>query len=303
MRYPRWCTLAAIAVATWPVVATAQDTATLPSDAEHYGATFDKLRPVTFYTSGHLAGGVLKYDYGVNGLIFEAASTITFYEDGRVKDGMLKVDGVVGGRTFLKGPISFYATGAVASGILAAGYTDSNLVLPLNSIVGLDADGRIGGFTPVVNVPKYAFMGRSLRSTATTQFDRVAGVYRLVAGRVAEPTLVARFVTKRNRLGMPVSQIPLVVPPDTNFRLNMTDPTATGGNQVSDIWSLPSRFIFNGWDFGSNPAFLRIRDMRLSGVAVSTAVTVGGLQFPAGSVIQFDDNGRIIPPSELEPFP
>lgn len=292
-----------VAAAALGTAAAAQEVATLPSDAEHYGAMFDRTRPVTFYNSGYLHSGVLKTDYTQNGLTYEAGSTIRFYEDGRIRDGVLKTDGTVGPRTFLKGPISFHPHGAVASGLLASGYTDANLVLPLDATVALDFDGRVTGFSPVVNVPKYSFMGRSLREGATVQFDRVAGIYRLISGRVAEPTLVARFATRRNRFGQPVEQLPVVVPAGAAFRLHMADPTATGGNQVSDTWSLPGRFIFNDWDFGAQPMFLRVRDMRLVGVHVTQAMTVGGHQFTAGSLIQFDENGRIIPPGELEQFP
>jgi hypothetical protein len=257
--------------------------------------------PVAFHTSGRLFTGYLKADYVFNGATFEAGTLIRFNEDGRVQSGTLKADTAFGARTFLKGPIEFYPNGAVQRGLVGAGFTDDNLTIPLNAQITLAGNGRVTGISPTVNPPRYRLLGRTVRGDAGLAFDGNPGLYRLISSSAGEQMLIARFVAKRSQLGTPFAIVPVVVPVGTNFRLSTVDPAQIAGGQTNDIW-VPERFAFNGWEFGTNPR-LFVRDMRLVGIQVTQNLTIGGHAFRAGRMVLFDDNGRIIPPAELEEIP
>jgi hypothetical protein len=281
-----------------PPPAALDDTSvTLSADAEHYGAVFDKARPVQFYRMGYLAKGTLKSDYAVGGLTYQAGTEISFYQGGQVLSGTLKDDAAIGDFSYAKGAIRFHPNGSVASALVKTSFTHRNLVVTLaGSRVELNEQGRVASIAPPQGTPVYRLLGQSLKQPVELAFDERAGVYKLFRGYLAAPTLVAHIAPKRDNLGGPTVSEAFLVPADTTFQLLLNNPVYSAGQQSHDSYNYPGRLVIGGVDFGSNYPSVNVRDMRIVSVQIRQDLTIQGRQYKANDVVLFDQYGRVTHP-------
>jgi hypothetical protein len=270
-------------------------TTTLSNDAEFLGALLDSTRPITFYKSGNLEKGILKSDYQVKELTFEAGTELTFYEDGGVSSGYIKSEVKINNLTFIKGLIQFHPNGIIMLGQVKAGSNDANLVLPVDSGVNFDVNGKVLSLTPRQSNLIYRLLGRSVFEKSEVFFDSKQNLYKLWRGSAGAPQLIARLATQRNSFGHPTAALPVVVPAFSSFQLLTINPAYASGQQTYDNWKYAGPFQINGYNFGNNP-FLFVKDMRLVGVQITQALTIGGYQYQPQSVVLLNDVGKVIAP-------
>lgn len=269
---------------------------TLPSDAEHYGALFDRTKPVLFYNSGRLGKGTLKNDYTVNGLVFAAGTDVNFYEHGSVSRGTLKNDAQYKSISIRKGMITLYQDGSILSCVVNVPFTDRNLTISTaGSFVQFDREGRVVSVDND-NTMSYPLLGRTVFRQAELVLNLAKTEYILFSGTLALPTLVAVIPTKRNTFGHPIQGETVVVPAQSNFKIFTTNPIYSEGQQNADTYSVPGSLTISGNNFGSNYPMLLVRDMRVVGVQIRQDLMIQGRQYKANDVVVFDAFGRVSHP-------
>jgi hypothetical protein len=264
--------------------------ATLPMDAEFNGALLTGGQAVTFDPmSGWVNSGLLKADYIHGAYVFAAGTAIEFYDNGEVLSGTTKNEVTSGNFVFPAGKLTFHSSGRISSGVVKAGGGDADILLPVQGVVSLDADGRVTVFNPSSSAP-YRLLDHTLMMTVGLTYDRSAQRYLLKSGKVVNPQIVARF-NKPNASGLG-TPTPIIVPAGSSFQFHNRE--GSPPEEFSAQWFVTG-FTLNGINFGPTPS-VWIRDMKLVYVQVSTAVVIDGVQYRAGERVQFDLGGRIVKP-------
>lgn len=259
----------------------------LSQDAYYGGAYISAEQPVTFYSSGQLAGGLLKADFTQNSYVFKQASAISFFENGQVKAGTLSKDLNKDHLKYMQGSyVLFWSNGQIRNATLLAASrpNNRNLVLPVDMEVQFNADGQLSSATPYKNV-NYSVFDYLLKGQSQFVFDPASNQYFLYKGILAEARIIASVITENN------NAIAVIAPRNASFSLYQPNSVYIGAQQPYDSYFISDTFRLNGVNYGKN-AILYVRHMLLKKIQPGEGGNYLGKDFKAGEIINIDGQGR-----------